>query len=241
MTRQQELILDIYDAFVGICRWYGLRHYLIYGSLLGAVRHRGFIPWDDDFDVAMPRPDYELFFKIAAHELPSFFRPLTWHVRRELQMRFGKVQDTRRDVVDAAELDAGHRLPQGIYIDIFPIDGYPQTKIGETVWNFARKVIFRFRPWAVEEFCMDLLAKWIPFGGSRMTGIFESSFRVQFPIRLEDWDMPEEGVFEGMSVPLPHGYKRILQEQYDDYMTPPPECERDSTHLWGEDAPWKYG
>ena len=236
MTVHQKEILAIYDVFAEICRRHGLRYYMAYGTAIGVVRHRGFI-----LDVAMPRPDYERFFRIAASELPAHLRLITWQKYHDMRYRFGKVQEIRREVVEAAERDSGHPLPQGVYIDVFPIDGYPETKLGEKVWNLARKVILRLRPWVVEEFFMDILAKWIPYGRGGMTGIFACYFRIRHPVRLDVWGEPVVGEFEGRKVPLPRGYDEWLRQEFGDYMTPPPVDKRGSTHLWGEDVAWKFG
>ena len=62
------VIRDMYLSFADVCDKYGLKYYTVWGSLLGAIRHDGFIPWDDDFDVAMPREDYNEFLKIANND-----------------------------------------------------------------------------------------------------------------------------------------------------------------------------
>ena len=65
-----DALYEIYEEFAKICDKHGLRYYAFAGTLLGAIRHNGFIPWDDDLDVAMPRPDYEKFIQISKTELP---------------------------------------------------------------------------------------------------------------------------------------------------------------------------
>lgn len=122
-----DAILEIYDNFHLLCDRRGLRHYVIGGTLLGAVRHKGFIPWDDDFDVAMPRPDYEKFRQIVDRELPSHLRFVDRHNTPEFAKLFGKIQDIRTDRIKSIEEVVGHQLSNGIFIDIFPIDGYPET------------------------------------------------------------------------------------------------------------------
>ncbi len=64
-------MLDIYKVFAAICEKHSLRHYVAFGTALGAVRHKGFIPWDDDIDIMMPQPDYEHLIEIAPKELPE--------------------------------------------------------------------------------------------------------------------------------------------------------------------------
>lgn len=118
-------ILDVYVEYAKICERYGLRYSLAYGNVIGAVRDKGFIPWDDDLDVIMPRDDYERFVEIAQKELPSHLRWIDHHTREDYPWLFGKVQDVRRDVIERVEAESGYCQPQGIYVDVFPLDGYP--------------------------------------------------------------------------------------------------------------------
>ena len=73
LRRLQFIELEVMKLFSGICDKHHLRYYLVGGTMLGAVRHNGFIPWDDDMDVGMPRPDYERFLKVVKNELPEGF------------------------------------------------------------------------------------------------------------------------------------------------------------------------
>ena len=120
-----DALLDIYNEFSRICNKYGLRYYGFAGTALGAVRHNGFIPWDDDMDVAMPRPDYEKFIGIVENELPSHLKFVNWRNTPELNLLAGKIQDSRKDVVKHIEEVTHKVLSNGVFIDIYPIDGYP--------------------------------------------------------------------------------------------------------------------
>ena len=119
-----EAIYDIYAEVAKVCDKHGLRYYALGGTLLGAMRHNGFIPWDDDLDLAMPRPDYDKFMALADSELPSHLKFFNWEKMPGFPMMFGKVQETRGSIVLAMEKRLGRVLSHGIYIDIFPLDGY---------------------------------------------------------------------------------------------------------------------
>jgi lipopolysaccharide cholinephosphotransferase len=128
-----DAILDVYREVSRICDRHGLRYYLTDGTALGAVRHQGFIPWDDDFDMSMPREDYEAFVKIAKDELPEHLKFVNWENTPEFMLLFGKVQDSRREVIEKIEAQCGYTLSSGIYIDIIPVDGYPESRL-ERFW-----------------------------------------------------------------------------------------------------------
>jgi len=141
-------LLAIFDEFARICKKHGLRYYALWGTVLGAVRHNGFIPWDDDFDVAMPREDYEKFLRIAHEELPSHYKIINWKNTSEFHYLFAKIQDTRRDRVSSLEKDLGFMMSNGIYIDVFPIDGYTTNKyekIAIQLRDFLLVLIGRYR------------------------------------------------------------------------------------------------
>ena len=137
-----DATLDIYREVAKICERHGLRHYLTDGTAIGVVRHKGFIPWDDDFDMSMPRGDYEKFIEYAKTELPSHLKFLNWKNCPEFNFMFGKVQDTRRDQVERIEKESGRNLSNGLYIDIFPIDGYPTSRL-EIAWVKFMSPVYR--------------------------------------------------------------------------------------------------
>lgn len=124
-----EEVLNIYGAFRVICEKHNLTFYAAYGTAIGAIRHHGFIPWDDDMDLHMPRADFERFLEIAPKELPEWYQIVSLDNTPEYTHHFCKVQETRKDVYARVEKECGSKLPQGLYIDIFPMDGVPSSRI----------------------------------------------------------------------------------------------------------------
>ena len=141
-------LLDIYAIFSSICDKHGLRFYLTDGSAIGAVRHKGFIPWDDDLDISMPRPDYERFLRISDAELPSYLKVVNWENTPEFDCMFAKVQDCRREKIESIEKKLGWELSNGLFIDIFPVDGYPEKFIQRLCYRVKIKSL-----WFVRRFC----------------------------------------------------------------------------------------
>lgn len=131
-------LLEIYDDFSKICERHGLRFYLAYGSALGVMRHGGFIPWDDDFDVWMPRPDYEKFIELAPREFPAYLKLRSWKLDPEYRYVFNKVVVTDRERIDRVRRESKLKVPQGLYIDIFPLDGAPKSAIGRKIYWLRR-------------------------------------------------------------------------------------------------------
>ena len=120
LKRLQDIELDILDEFLRVCRENDLTTFMVGGSLLGTIRHHGFIPWDDDIDVAMSRKDYETFRKIANSQLKDgyFFQDCT--TEKKSGLVFGKI---RKDHTTMSEKYSYHiDMHQGIWIDIFVYD-----------------------------------------------------------------------------------------------------------------------
>ena len=118
----QSNCLDTLVVVDQICKRHNLRYYLVGGTMLGAVRHGGFIPWDDDVDIAMPRADYEKFLRIAPEELTKD-RSLQTYSLVNYPIHFIKVIDNRTAVVEKSLKHQG--LKTEIFIDVFPLDGVP--------------------------------------------------------------------------------------------------------------------
>ncbi len=121
LSELQRQDLDILKEFVRICEEKGFRYYLVAGSMLGAVRHRGFIPWDDDIDVAMPRKDYDAFLEVAPGLLPEKYRLETPRQREHVTIVSTIVSNEGGFTLN----NASKVQSTGAWIDIMMIDGVP--------------------------------------------------------------------------------------------------------------------
>lgn len=133
IEKLHEVDLNIVKEVVRICDGNGLIYYMSGGTLLGAVRHHGFIPWDDDIDLAMPRDDYEEFLKIAPKLLPENLQIVNYRTDRQYQYYITRVRDIDTKV-EEIRIGNDHRYTNAS-IDIFPLDGTPNL-----LW--IRKVYF---------------------------------------------------------------------------------------------------
>ena len=118
-----QVEMELLEVLDRICRRNGLRYFVDYGTLLGAVRHRGFIPWDDDIDVVMMRPDYERLKLVIAREglrEPFFFQ--TAHTDN-VTIMIGKLRNKNTSGVQDFST---YRYCQGIFLDIWPLDAAPE-------------------------------------------------------------------------------------------------------------------
>ena len=122
----QQKILGNLLAIHQVCEEHGLRYYLWAGTMLGAIRHKGFIPWDDDIDIAMPRKDYELLMAHAKDWLPEQYEVVSYETDPEnYPLPFAKLQDAHTTLIEREHL----RYVGGVYLDIFPLDGITGNKL----------------------------------------------------------------------------------------------------------------
>lgn len=136
-----DAILEVYKVFADICDRHGLQYCADCGTALGAVRHKGFIPWDDDMDIQMPRPDYEKFVLFAKRELPKGYAWLDRHNCPVYKYGFGKVIVTDKSIVNRVSKESNCKLGQGIFIDVFPLDGYPDSTLRRWWRRFQNHLI----------------------------------------------------------------------------------------------------
>ena len=123
----QQHLRQMYVEVERICSKHHLDVMLAYGSILGAVRHEGFIPWDDDIDLYMPRKDYDLFFSKYAKELPENYITYAPNLLNGPIYRFGKIVDKDTLLLPPGEENRKHH--KGIYIDVFPLENIGRNKL----------------------------------------------------------------------------------------------------------------
>ena len=134
--------LEMLKEFIRICKKHNLRYYLLGGSCLGAVRHKGFIPWDDDIDVGMPRSDYDIFMEIAQSELPNHLFLQNYNTDPQCPYVFAKLRNSSTTYIEKSV--ENFEINHGIYIDIFPLDGFTENKWKRKKFFFKNK-IYKYR------------------------------------------------------------------------------------------------
>lgn len=244
--------LDILRAFAGVCERLGLRYYLVGGTLLGAVRHGGFIPWDDDIDVAMPREDYDRFARIAQAELgPNYFYQSP-DTDPHYFLTYAKIRKKGTFFYEERFRDA--RFEQGVFIDIFPLDFCPpRGPVCHLLFNTLAVMNYRgqvdsgepYRPY--KELSGKLgyafLRLYSPRGlvrarrrllrlsrrlsDSRTLASYAGAYSYRGEIFPEEWfGAPCMLRFEGKDMAAPQESGRLLTQLYGDYMQLPPPSER---------------
>ena len=120
----KQVQIDLLNDLAQVCRQHNLRYYLTGGTLLGAVKYQGFIPWDDDIDLALPRPDFMKLIDILEKRNHSRYKMLSIYHNKDMYYPFGKYVDTQTVEIETAKPITDY----GVYLDVYPIDGVPEKK-----------------------------------------------------------------------------------------------------------------
>ena len=129
----KEIQLSILKRIDSFCRDNNIQYSLAFGSLLGAIRHKGYIPWDDDLDIMIPRREYDIFVKSFCDEN---YRIIDLSNDVEYELPFAKVYDTRTIMEEYAET----RMNFGVNIDVFPLDYAPNNKLELFVFLLRKQI-----------------------------------------------------------------------------------------------------
>lgn len=241
-----------------ICEKHNIKYFIIAGTLLGAVRHGGFIPWDDDMDIGMLREDYEKFLKVAKTNLGADFFLQTPETDKNYGLPFAKILLNGTVLVEAT---AGSNAKKGIFIDIFPFDVAPQNEADRENHNkqtyfykrlllaklnynvcakndyvkravyFALKILSAF--YSHDKLVAKLEGEITRYNNQQSEDIVNigGAYGYKKETIKADWVRDTvEITFEDMTISAPVDYIKYLETFYGDYMTPPPEDKRYNRH-----------
>ena len=142
LTDVHAILIDMAKCFHAICERHGIAYYMLGGTMLGAVRHKGFIPWDDDMDFGIPRKDYVAFVAAAQKELPPRYRMLTADNSEYACLGIGKISDTKTICPEIFSVRTEEQL--GVNIDVFPLD-YTDGRTDVFSCNQWARMLFKFQ------------------------------------------------------------------------------------------------
>ena len=267
LEEERALMVDLLVAVKEFCAENHITFFLDSGTLLGAIRHKGFIPWDDDMDICMPRPDYDRFTKLVREKPIKGY--ITVMTPEEGLFPFSKVVDTRTLLIEYPDT---LRSEMGVYLDLFPKDGLPSdlkkaakickkarrytmmywfNKYSVRVWkkkgNLPKKIIASLASPFVKDSlyplkkCLKLATKTGFENAEYIATIVAGGMHNCVP--KSDFASSVPVTFEGHEMPAPVGYDRYMRTLYShinngDYMKLPKE-EQKITH--NTEVYWKEG
>ena len=252
IEEKKSLSLEILQQISSFCNTNNIKYFLDYGTLLGCIRHNGFIPWDDDIDICMLRNDYEKFKSIFSSNDLSL---ISFETKGVYPLPFIKISDNRTEGVIYDKF----KLNYGVAIDIFPIDDYPNNKIIRslffkiqdilmslygialfgvyykemTLTTFIKKIFSKICSPSRICYLINKNAKIFNSDKAKYAGCVSEITKHKMEICLKESRKKQIlHSFEKNEFYIPQGWDDVLTSIYgDDYMTPPPEGKRISTHV----------
>lgn len=239
----QLRILDIVKDVDKICRENDIDYYILYGSALGAIRHQGFIPWDDDFDIGMTFDNYVKFLEICEKKLDkNKYYVQTPEKEKNYYLSFSKIRDIRTTLIE--EGNENIDIVRSVYIDVFPLVGIPNNKIKERILKINRAFMLSANMNVINNKFLrcifDIILK--IFGRRKILkyatkrcfkyntndceywcSIADGDGYIQNKIKREIYGKPKYVKFEDIMLPVPENTDKYLKNIYGDYMKIPSE------------------
>lgn len=265
IEEHKKIQLDILRVFADFCDENNLRYFLAYGSLIGAIRHKGFIPWDDDIDIQMPRADYNTFIEIFNNKRKVEYICAVCPYDSNSKHPIIKLQDERTVKIETGTKYKGNNY-LGVAIDIFPLDGEPENDDEYKLWYGKLMKVYRKynyknmsllggswkRKLALpimkilagsKKHNLDKAAKLherYKYEDCRFVGTIECSISTITERHSKKcFAAAIRAPFEGYEFNIPVGYDRVLRDIYGDYMQFPPEDQRGGHRI--DSLFWKEG
>lgn len=235
-------ILQILLSVDRVCREHDLRYYCWAGTMLGAVRHKGFIPWDDDMDICMPRPDYDRLMAHASEWLPEPLEALSIETDANYPGGFGKIVNASTTLIEREHSD----YVGGIYIDVFPIDGISRHKLMQRLavarYKAADKLLYFLHrnpykhghgpsSWPIvliqkifshKWACKQMRAAYLAYDYGKSDYVLDYDDGVRGVTTKRILGTPQPVEFEGHTVMGVEHADEYLSQKYGDYMKVPP-------------------
>ncbi len=256
MNELQKIEFDLFRCFAGICEELNLNYFLVCGSALGAARHGGVIPWDDDFDVGMYREDYNKFMENAPTLLPEGIFLQNYKSDPQFPYVFAKLRNSNTTFIQTVLSDKD--INHGVYIDIFPLDGYPlnpfeQKKLSKKKKQYLRQCncalhmpsnlslkgrvsLFYFKMMGYHKHTAKTLSKYEALISSYSVDEAEiicnhgTWYGERDYISKEYYGTGRDALYEGLTVRVPEKIDEYLTSLYGDWHTPPPPEKQKGTH-----------
>ena len=242
LRQWQMRMLEIVKAIDTVCRRHKIKYWLDFGTLLGAVRHKGFIPWDDDLDVSVFKEDYHKLLFLLEKELPPQFSVMWPGNNKNFPFNFAKVVDSKSYMIPDKDEWPSRAGLTGLWVDIFPMihGNRPIRKMVEPLYGRCYRRIHNYEVNTknkVLAYMLYPLALCL-MGFGKVCGMFISRDKyvntygtvgdpTQFVTRHRNWVGTTVDIeFEKTMLPVPQNYEAMLTAMYGDYMKIPPEDKR---------------
>lgn len=250
LEKTQEMLTNMLISFHELCIKNGLRYYMVGGTCIGALRHKGFIPWDDDVDVAMPREDYQILLSLNEDCFSEEIKPMFYRNRSGCPIHFLRLVNINTTLIE----DAYHNYVEGVYLDIFPLDGVKKEELENTsrlekIWNLHAMIMkhcstnqytsfkVKFKAFVSKTVPLGILHRLLEYEMNKYdlneTGYcanFLGAYGMKEVVPVDYFGKPKLYQFEGYELFGPEQAEKYLNHIYGDYTKLPSPDKRVCRH-----------